>query len=283
MDRVAFRDGVRDCAPAVPPSVPYGMLFGAAAVQIGLDPAQATALSLFTFAATAQVAAVDLLNGGAALPVALATLLLINLRYVIYSASLAERLQHLPWYWRAAIAYPLFDVTYALATARFSEARERPADGEAKRSADGEANGHTTDRTGGRPLNGDGGETATDATRRATDRAEPTTGDHPGWYFLGTGLPMVASFVLGTLAGALAGQTLGAGLQLDFAIPLIFVALLVPKLDGEASALAAVTAAVIAVGGANLPFNAGLLFALVAGTLAGTLADRADLSVRGSR
>lgn len=236
MDRVAFRDGVRDCAPAVPPSVPYGMLFGAAAVQIGLDPAQATALSLFTFAATAQVAAVDLLNGGAALPVALATLLLINLRYVIYSASLAERLQHLPWYWRAAIAYPLFDVTYALATARFSEPAE-----------------------------------------------QSTTGDHSGWYFLGTGLPMVAAFVLGTLAGALAGQTLGAGLQLDFAIPLIFVALLVPKLDGEASALAAVTAAVIAVGGAKLPFNAGLLFALVAGTLAGTLADRADLSVRGWR
>lgn len=276
MDGPAFRDGVRDCAPAVPPSIPYGMLFGATAVQIGLDPAQATALSLFTFAATAQVAAVELLSDGAALPVALATLLLINLRYVIYSASLAERLRDLPRHWRAAIAYPLFDVTYALATARFPESAERSADRTEEPSS--EVPGETD-----RLPDGEGGGTTGETAGPAADEAESATDGHPGWYFLGTAIPMVVAFVLGTLAGALAGQTLGAGLHLDFAIPLIFVSLLVPNLDGEASALAAAIAAVIAVGGANLPFNAGLLLALVIGTLAGTLADRADLSTGWSK
>jgi 4-azaleucine resistance transporter AzlC len=121
MDRSECIAGVRDVAPAVPPVVPVGMLFGATAVGTGFTAASATALSLFAFAGTAQLAAVELLREGATLRVVLATIVLINLRYVVFSASLAPKVRHLSRPWRALVAYPLFDLNYALAEARFAD------------------------------------------------------------------------------------------------------------------------------------------------------------------
>lgn len=223
MDRPEFVAGVRDAAPTLPPNFPFGMLFGATAVQVGIDPIAATAMSVFTFAAMAQMAAVELLQAGAALPVVLATILLINLRYVIFSASLSKDVDHLSRRWRAVIAYPLFDISYALAVSRYAETD--PEDG------------------------------------------------HRGWYFLGAALPMVLTFAVGTLAGALAGEVVGRGLHLEFAIPLIFIALLAPSIEERPDIVAAAIAALVAVAGAGFPFNLGLLAAALVGTLFGALAD----------
>lgn len=223
MDRSAFVAGVRDVTPAVPPNVPLGMLFGATAVQVGFDPVSATALSLFGFAAIAQLTAVELLESGAALPVVLATILLVNLRYVIYSASLVPKVDHLSRRWRAAIAYPLFDVNFALAEARYAE----------------------------------------------TDPEE----DHRGWYFLGTSVPVVVSFVAATLAGALVGEVVGAGLQLDFAIPLVFLAVLVSQVDDASAVAAALVAGAASILGAGLPVNLGLVVAALVGTAVGVAAE----------
>lgn len=251
MDRSAFGDGFRDSLPAVPPNIPFGMLFGATAVAVGIDPVQATALSTLTFAATAQLAAVDLLADGAALSVVLATVLIINLRYVVYSASIAPEVRHLSSRWRALIAYPLFDITYALAMARYLDGDADPDELAADPDA-AEADGQV-DRGADEPPADDG---------------------HRGWYYAGTALPFVGSFVVATAAGAIIGRTLGAGLQLDFAIPLIFLALLVPTIDGRPAVVAAVVAAGLAVLGAGLPFNLGLLVGLLAGIAAGAIADR---------
>lgn len=119
MDASECIAGLRDVAPAVLPVVPVGVLFGATAVETGFTPLSATALSLFAFTGTAQLAAVELLQEGATLQVVLATMVLLNLRYVIFSASLAPKLGHLSRSWRALVAYPLFDLNYALAETRF--------------------------------------------------------------------------------------------------------------------------------------------------------------------
>lgn len=269
MDRAAFSDGLRDTAPAVPPNVPLGMLFGATAVGVGIDPVQATAMSLFSFAATAQIAAVDLLQGGTALPVVLATVLVINLRYVVFSASLAPEVDHLSRRWRALVAYPLFDVTYALAAARF--------DAEDETAAENGVDGATADGAGDtvESASGSASGSAPEAGASTADGDTRNEGGHRGWYCLGTGLPLVATFAASTLAGALAGRTFGAGLHLDFAIPLIFLALLVPALDGRASVLGATVAAAVAIAASGIPFNAGLLVGILAGTAAGAFADRA--------
>lgn len=121
MSRADLLAGARDAAPAVPPNVPFGMIFGATAVAVGFDPAQATAMSVFIFAGAAQLAAVELLQADAVLPVVLATAFVLNLRYVVYSASLASMVRDLPLRWRAAMGYGLFDINYALAAARFRD------------------------------------------------------------------------------------------------------------------------------------------------------------------
>lgn len=253
MDRPAFVDGLRDAAPAVPPHVPFGMLFGATAVEVGFDPAAATALSLFAFAGAAQMAAVELLADGAALPVVLVTILLLNLRYVIFSASLVPEVRHLPASWRAVIAYPLFDITYALAAARFREDDAARGTGSPSTAA-----GATSDAAG--------------ATSDAADPSREV--GHRGWYYLGTAVPLVGALTVFTLAGALVGRAFGQGLSLSFAVPLIFISLVAPTIDSTPTAVTAGVATLVAVVGAGLPFNAGLLIAAVCGTAAGAVVQR---------
>lgn len=223
--------GVRDAAPAVPPGVVLAMLFGATAVEVGFSPAAATALSLFTFAGAAQMAAVELLRGDAELSIVLLTFLLINLRYVIYSATLSIQVQDMSLRWRAVLSYALFDVNFALATARFDDEAFDP---------------------------------------------DPVAGVefHRGWYYVGATAVLVGSFAGATLVGSLAGRVIDESLGLSFAIPLIFVALVVPRLTDRASAATAGVAAVVAVVAAGLPFSTGLLVAAVVGTAAGVLTQR---------
>lgn len=117
--RSDFASGARDAAPAVPPNVSFGMIFGATAVSVGMSPLAATAMSALVFAGAAQMAAVELIGREATLAVVLATIGLLNLRYVIYSASITPYVRHLPTRWKAVIAYPLFDINYALSVATF--------------------------------------------------------------------------------------------------------------------------------------------------------------------
>lgn len=128
MHRGSFVAGVRAISPAQPANVSVGMLFGASAVQVGLSPSAATAFSLLSVAARAQLVAVELLGSETALGVVVATVLLINVRYVSFSAALAPKVSHLSWRWRALIAYPLIDITYAIADVQFGDVEDPEAD-----------------------------------------------------------------------------------------------------------------------------------------------------------
>lgn len=127
-DRSSFLAGVRDVSPAQPANVSVGVLFGASAVNVGLTPVESTAFSLLTVAARAQLVAVELLQTDATLSVIIATIVLINVRYVTFGAALAPKVEHLSRRWRALIAYPLIDITYAFADTRFADSTARPVD-----------------------------------------------------------------------------------------------------------------------------------------------------------
>lgn len=243
MEQGDFVSGVRDVAPALPPNIPFGLLFGATAVEVGIGPGQATAMSLFVFAGAAQMAAVDLLRADAALSVVLTTVLVLNLRYMMYGASLAPTVRELPARWRATMGYALSDVNYALAIAKFGDG---PAGDAADDSED------------------------TEADELADDPAPV----HQGWYYLGLTVPFVISFVGATAIGAWAGMSIGDGLNLDFAIPLIFISLLAPALNRRGPVLVAGISAIVAIPAAGIPFNLGLFVAAGAGIAAGTLFDR---------
>jgi 4-azaleucine resistance transporter AzlC len=91
------------------------------------------------------------------------------------------------------------------------------------------------------------------------------------WYYLGTAFPLWVVWQLCTVAGALAGTQVPAWLPLEFAVPLTFLALLVPAVQGRPTLAAALVGGGVATLGASLPFNLGLLVGAVAGVVAGTL------------
>ncbi len=117
-ERRAFTAGVRQALPILPGVAPFGIIAGVAAVESGLSPWTAMALSGFVFAGASQLAAVQLLAAGAAVPVILLTIAVINLRFAMYSASLAPHLQHLGWRRKLLAGYLLVDQAFALSIVR---------------------------------------------------------------------------------------------------------------------------------------------------------------------
>jgi predicted branched-subunit amino acid permease len=91
------------------------------------------------------------------------------------------------------------------------------------------------------------------------------------WFFLGAGLTMWVPWHIATWVGVLAGAAVPDSWAIDFAIPLMFIALLVPSLRRRADLVGAVVAATIAVAGVGLPLNLGLLVGTTAGIGVGLL------------
>jgi 4-azaleucine resistance transporter AzlC len=123
-DRSALAAGSRASLPVLLGVIPFGVITGVAMVASGIPPLAAMLMSLLVFAGASMVAAAQLLaQGTPALLVVLAALF-INLRFVMYSASLRTHYAQLPARWRLLVACLLADITYGLALARFAE---RPA------------------------------------------------------------------------------------------------------------------------------------------------------------
>jgi len=93
-------------------------------------------------------------------------------------------------------------------------------------------------------------------------------------FFFGISLPMWIVWECGTLAGALLGRAVPPEWSLDFAVPLMFLGLLLLGLRSPAQRVAALVAAVVAVLGRDWAYNSGLLIGALAGVLCGWLAQR---------
>jgi 4-azaleucine resistance transporter AzlC len=120
----ALRDGALAAASLLVGIVPWGIVTGVAMVSAGLTPLEAVAMSVLVFAGSSQLAVLPLLIAKAPLWVMYATALVVNLRYVIYSAVLAPHFEHLSRPWRALLSYVTVDGVFALFVGRF-----RPGDG----------------------------------------------------------------------------------------------------------------------------------------------------------
>jgi 4-azaleucine resistance transporter AzlC len=218
-----FLAGCRDEAPLLLGVAPFGMIYGIAALSAGVPAWLAQLASAVVFAGAAQLVIVQMLAAGAgALPIALTSGLL-NLRHVLYSASMAEYVRHLPRRWRLLLAYLLTDEAYAVAVLRYQ-------------------------------------------------RHEPAAVDAPDlrhWYFFGAGFTLWAGWQLSTAAGLLFGATIPAEWELDFAVPLTFIALLTLPLRERAGQAAALVAGLGALAFAALPYKLGLVAAILLGLLAG--------------
>jgi 4-azaleucine resistance transporter AzlC len=92
-------------------------------------------------------------------------------------------------------------------------------------------------------------------------------------HYFGTLLPICVPWWLATWAGAVLGAAIPAGLALDFAVPVTFIALFAPALRTRPNVAAAAVAAAAALGLAWMPWNLGLILAAGAGMAAGSLAE----------
>lgn len=219
-----FLAGMRAVAPVLLGVVPFATVAGIAAVEVGLSPWEALGMSVVVYAGAAQLAGLQLIGVGAVPVVVVLTAAIINLRMVMYSASIAPHFAHLAGLRRGFLAYFLTDHAFAIVVTRF--ARQGVAD----------------------------------------------LGRAP--FYLGVAASIWVVWQLGTLSGALLGTGVPEEWSLDFAVPLTFIALLVPNTRDRAGGVAAVTGGVAAVLLSGLPYNLGLVCAALLGVAGGVAASR---------
>jgi len=94
--------------------IPWGILTGAIAIQVGLTPWQAQLMSLLVFAGAAQLSGMTLMNNMAAPLTIFGTTFVISSRHLLYSITFREKVSSLPLSWRIAIAFVLTDEMFAV-------------------------------------------------------------------------------------------------------------------------------------------------------------------------
>lgn len=221
MNRSELRQGVTDVVPLLLGIIPFGFIAGIATVNAGLGLPEAIGFSAIVFAGAAQLAALELIGRDAPLTIVVITAVVINLRMLMYSASIAPHFRDLSRRMKAAVAYLLTDQAYALSIARYQNA---------------------------------------DSIRSAA-------------YYLGVAATLWIVWQLTTIAGVVLGTRVPESLGLEFAVPLVFLALLIPAMEDWPTTVAGIAGGVVAVGTAGLPLNLGLLVGATVGIGAGILTE----------
>jgi 4-azaleucine resistance transporter AzlC len=124
--RQEFLTGARDIVPLLLGAAPFGLIYGTLAVSSGLSAAAAMGMSLIVFAGSAQFVAVGLVAVGTPVLIIIATTFIVNLRHLLYSATLLPYLKHLPQRWRIPLAFLLTDETFAVTIYRFQKEDDSP-------------------------------------------------------------------------------------------------------------------------------------------------------------
>jgi 4-azaleucine resistance transporter AzlC len=119
--RNEFIRGVRDTLPLLLGAFPFGLIYGAVAVTSGLSLAAAMAMSALVFAGSSQFIAVGLVAAQTPVAIIVLTTLIVNLRHMLYSATLLPYLKNLPQKWRIPLAFWLTDETFAVTVHRFQQ------------------------------------------------------------------------------------------------------------------------------------------------------------------
>ncbi len=117
----SFLAGVRAELPLLVGVFPFGMIYGALALGAGLSPSAAQFMSSIVFAGSAQFAAVQLIHDAAPAAIIVVTIGMINLRHMLYSASMAPYLKDLSTRWKSLLAYLLTDEAYAATAVHYQE------------------------------------------------------------------------------------------------------------------------------------------------------------------
>ena len=123
-----FIAGARDTLPILLGVVPFATICGVAAVSVGLRPFEAIGMTFMVYAGASQLAVFQLMSIGSPWLIMVLTAWVINLRFTMYSATLAPYLQKEPLARKAPFAYMLSDQAFGVTMGRFSsKLPSRPA------------------------------------------------------------------------------------------------------------------------------------------------------------
>ncbi len=114
-----FAIGLRDTLPLMMGSIAFGVIFGTLATANGLSAWETMAMSLFVFSGSAQFIAILLLGTNSGLGVVWFATLVLNLRHLLYAATLVDEVRHLSQAWRFPLAAFLTDETFAVMERRY--------------------------------------------------------------------------------------------------------------------------------------------------------------------
>ena len=220
-----FWAGVRAEAPLLIGVFPFGMIYGALALNAGLSKTTAQLMSSIVFAGSSQFITAQLIHDSVPGFVIVLTIAVVNLRHMLYSASLAPYVASLSTRWKTLLSYLLTDEAYAATVIHY------------------EAEGIT-------PLG--------------------------HWFFLGAGFSLWFTWQVSTALGIFLGAAIPASWSLDFALPLTFIAMVVPVLKNRAAVAAALSAGVVALLATSLPYRLGLILAALVGIIVGTFLEKSQ-------
>lgn len=113
--------GLRDCAPFILVAAPFGMLFGVAATEAGMDLLATMSMTILVIAGASQFTALVLMQDNAPTLVVIATALAVNLRMAMYAAALAPWFKGVPPGRKLLLAYFNIDQNFGLASVRFPQ------------------------------------------------------------------------------------------------------------------------------------------------------------------
>lgn len=111
--RIALREGLLAVGPLLPGSFSWGLVTGIALVKAGFTTGQALGMAALVFSGTAQLVSIPLIAAGAPLAVIMLTVFLTNLRFIVYSATLARDLRRVPLVPRLVLGYLTSDTGLA--------------------------------------------------------------------------------------------------------------------------------------------------------------------------
>jgi 4-azaleucine resistance transporter AzlC len=218
-----FWAGARAEIPLLIGVFPFGLIYGALALNTGLSPVAAQMMSSIVFAGSAQFLTAQLVHESTPGFVIVLTIAVVNLRHMLYSASLAPYVSALSIGWKMLLSYLLTDEAYAPTIIRYEKEGTTP---------------------------------------------------YAHWFWLGAGLSLWLVWQISTALGIFLGAAIPEAWSLDFALPLTFIAMLVPSLKSRPGIAAALSAGVVALVAFPLPYRLGLILAALVGILVGTFLER---------
>ncbi len=116
-----FFGGVKAELPLLLGVIPFGMIFGALAMNARLPAPAAQAMSSIVFAGSAQFIAAQMIGTGASSIVIILVVFVVNLRHALYSASVAPYLRRVQPAWKWLLAYLLTDEAYAVTIMHYNQ------------------------------------------------------------------------------------------------------------------------------------------------------------------